>query len=557
MSWWRALLLGMLAAVPWYWWAWRRLRRAVHILQLEEYENARALRWARRYWLADEAPIALGIATVLFALAVLLVLTNAGGTGSGHTAGILWASALWTGIAGISGVRSMLTKRQAPKKPLAVTTRVKRLFGALVLTLVLLAVIALLAGWGLGAPGRDAFLVVPLIAWLGVAAGPLPVALANVLALPVESANRRRYRNGAIARLRTVTPRIIAITGSYGKTTTKELTAAVLETRYPGRVLKTPASFNTVMGITRVIREQLEDEHEVFVVEMGAYQRGDIRDLCRFVGGPDVSAIVGINEQHLERMGSIENTIRAKYEIVEGTKPGGVSIFNVDNAYCERLANQTTHVCVMRVGTGEHDPPSDLWADNVAVNPKLMRFDVHDGEQTLTVRTRLLGRHLVPNFLIALAIGKAMEVDLRQAVSRLGRVEPVRHRLAVSETDGMIVIDDAYSSNVDGARAALGLLAELPAQRRFVVTPGIVELGPVEAERNRELGASAAAVCDALLVVGSLPGRYVREGAESAGFAADHVIACPNLAAAQAYLRDHMRSGDAVLFENDLPDNYA
>jgi UDP-N-acetylmuramoyl-tripeptide--D-alanyl-D-alanine ligase len=149
-----------------------------------------------------------------------------------------------------------------------------------------------------------------------------------------------------------------------------------------------------------------------------------------------------------------------------------------------------------------------------------------------------------------------MGVDLKQAVVRLGRVEPVGHRLAVTETNGMIVIDDAYSSNVDGARAALALLSELPAQRRFMVTPGIVELGAVEKERNRELGACAAAVCDALLVVGAVPGRYVREGAEAAGLPKDSVVVCADLASAQAYLRDHMQTGDAVLFENDLPDNY-
>ena len=553
MSLWRGLMLGALAAVPWYWWAWLRLRRAVHILQLEEYDNRRALLWARRYWLADEAPVPLAVATVLFLLAVALVLI-AGGGSSPHTSGVLWAAALWTGVGGIAGLRSALMGRKAPKKPLAVTMRVKRLFGAIAITLLLIAALPLIAGRAVGVPGRVAFIVVPLIAWLSVAAGPIPATLANVFALPVESANRRRYRDEAVARLRAVSPRIVAITGSYGKTTTKELTAAVLETRY--RVLKTPASFNTVMGITRVIREQLRDEHEVFVVEMGAYTRGEIRELCHFVGGPELSAIVGINEQHLERMGSIENTVRAKYEIVEGTRPGGVSVFNVDNRYCDELADKTAHVRVVRVGTCERDRRLDLWADNVSVNPKLMRFDVHDGDQTVTVRTRILGRHLVPNFLIALAFGKELGVDLKQAVVRLGRVEPVGHRLAVTETNGMIVIDDAYSSNVDGARAALALLSELPAQRRFMVTPGIVELGPVEKERNRELGACAAAVCDALLVVGAVPGRYVREGAEAAGLPKDSVVVCADLASAQAYLRDHMQTGDAVLFENDLPDNY-
>lgn len=544
MNGWLALALGVLVAVPWGWWAWRRLRRAVQILQLEEYENGRTLRWAARSWWREFAPGALAVATLLLAALVVADAANAPG-----------GTAVLAVLAASSGLIAPLIATEPPaKKPLAFTMRVRRLFGAIGLLAVVLAALAMLLGWALGAPGRLALLVVPLLVWLCVAAGPLVAVAGNLLAWPVEAANRRRYRNQARARLRAVKPRIVAITGSYGKTTTKELVATVLESHY--RVLKTPRSFNTPLGITRTIREDMRDDHEIFVVEMGAYEPGNIRELCRFVGPPEVSAITGINEQHLERMGSIENTIRTKYEIVEETRPGGTAVFNIDNAYCEALANKTTYVTVVRAGANEHDPPSDLRVSNVSLTPKLMRFDVSDGEQSATVRTRLLGRHLLPNLLIALAIGRAFGVELKTAAARLATAQPVEHRLVVTERAGLTVIDDAYSSNVDGAHAALELLAELPAERRFLVTPGIVELGPVEAERNRELGAHAAKVCDVILAAGQTPGRWVREGALAAGMAESCAIACANLAEAQAWLRDHARPGDAVLFENDLPDQY-
>lgn len=546
MIWWLALLLGAMVAAPWGPWAWQRLRRAVHILQLEEYDNARALRWARRNWLTDRAPAAVVAVTIVVVALAFVVLAE------WDVASILTAA----GTFAVLGAALPWRFRAKPaKKPLAVTMRVRRLFGALAIVLVLLAVVLVLAGWALRLPAAAAFLVPPALVWLAVALGPLPAAAANLAAMPVEAAIKRRYRNEAAARLRQVSPKIVAITGSYGKTTTKELVAAILASRY--RVLKTPASFNTVMGITRVVREQLRDDCEVFVVEMGMYGPGEIRALCEFVGGPEISAIVGINEQHLERTGSIANTMRAKYEIVQGTKPGGVSIFNVDNPHCAALAEKTANVRVLRVGAEPHEPAPDLWADNVTVTPKLMRFDVHDGEQAVTVRTRLLGRHLLPNLLIALAIGRELGIDLKTAASKLLTLAPVGHRLAVSEVEGTLIIDDAYSSNVDGARAALALLAELPAQRRFVVTPGIVELGRMEALRNREFGAQAAKVADTLLVVGATPGGYVREGAVAAGMRPEQAIAVENLAAAQAHLRAHARPGDAVLFENDLPDNYA
>jgi len=542
---WQVPLLGLFVAASWLPWMGRRLRRALHILQLEEYENGRALRWASRYWLHDDPLPRLLAATLALIVLVVAVLSSTSGL----------AATLAAALFAATGLPGSLIPAPAAKKPLKVTARVRRLIAAVALVYLLLALLIPFAGWQLGLDRRALFLLAPVLVWAGVALGPLLGAAANLLALPVEEANKRRYRNEAAARLRAVSPRIVAITGSYGKTTTKELAAAVLEARY--RVLKTPQSFNTVMGITRVIRERLQDDHEVFVVEMGAYQRGDIRDLCRFVGGPDLSAIVGINEQHLERMGSIENTIRAKYEIVEETKPGGVTILNVDNPHVAMLAGKTERVRAVRVGATARPPAADLWADTVSVNAKVMRFDVHDGDQTATVRTRMIGRHLIPNILIALAIGKELGVDLRTAVSRVGRVEPVGHRLAVTESDGRLVIDDAYSSNVDGARAALDLLAELPACHRYLVTPGIVELGSMEAERNRELGAQAAAVCDVVLVVGTTPGRFVREGACAGGLTADRVPTCADLAAAQAWLQEHMHAGDAVLFENDLPDNYA
>ena len=545
MIWPLALIVGVVVAAPWTPWAWQRLRRAVHILQLEEYENGRALRWAARSWLPDRAPAAVIVVTLAFA-AVLITVIGGWDLASIITAGLTFA---------LLGLLLPLRSRAKPaKKPLALTMRVRRLFGALAIVLLLCGALLLLIGRLAGQPGSNAVLIAPALVWLAVALGPLPAAAANLLALPVETMIKRRYRDEAIAKLRRVNPKIVAITGSYGKTTTKELVATILSARY--RVLKTPQSYNTVMGITRCVREQLQDDCELFVVEMGMYTTGEIRELCRFVGGPDASAIVGVNEQHLERTGSIENTMRAKYEIVEGTKPGGLAVFNVDNGYCARLADRTNdgRVRVARVGT---QPGLDLWADNITVTPKLMRFDVHDGETAVTVRTRLLGRHLVPNFLIALALGKEMGVDLKTAANKLTAIAPVGHRLAVSEVDGTLVIDDAYSANVDGARAALALLAELPAQRRFVVTPGIVELGQVEAERNREFGAQAAKVADTLLVVGEHPGGYVREGALAAGLPPERAIACPNLGAAQAQLRALTRPGDAILFENDLPDNYA
>src|SRR6185437_14926985 len=223
------------------------------------------------------------VVAVTLAFAALLVTTLA----ELDLATILTAA----GVFALLGLALPLRFRARPaKKPLAVTMRVRRLFGALAVVFLLLGLLLVLLIWAFGLPGGDALLVAPALVWLAVALGPLPASAANLLALPVEAAIKRRYRNEGIARLRQVNPKIVAVTGSFGKTTTKELVAAILSARY--RVLKTPQSYNTVMGITRVVREQLKDDCEVFVVEMGMYGPGEIRELCRFVGGPDAAAIV-------------------------------------------------------------------------------------------------------------------------------------------------------------------------------------------------------------------------------------------------------------------------
>jgi UDP-N-acetylmuramoyl-tripeptide--D-alanyl-D-alanine ligase len=524
-----------------------RARHYLHILQLEEYMNRRFLRWAfseRSGWLRDRrwAGVFEGALIALAAVRNLNLLIG--------VLALAWIlSAAW------------ITKEVWPrpaKKPIVYTARLRRLIIATGILAIAIWVAALVAANLLLRPSTAAAhytlaIAVPITVLLLLDA--LVVAGGNLLAQPVEAALRRFYLRDARRRVRRLNPKIVAITGSYGKTTTKELVASILSTRFS--TVKTPESWNTLMGVTRAIRERLTEQHEIFVVEMGAYHRGEIAQLCDLSGPPDIGILTGINEQHLERFGGIENTTKAKYELIQAVKPGGVGIFNVDNERVRRLADQTSHVRVLRVGLEPESAPLDYTAEDVSVSPEGTRFTCVAGGQRAQFRTRLLGEHFILNVLCAAAAAVECGMTLQQIAAAVAAMPPVPHRLQlVPSAAGITTIDDAYSANPDGARAALRVLGQMNGGRRILVTPGFVELGDREAEFNHELGTLARSACDILVLVGARHTAPIREGAVDAGMDESQIEVVGSVSAARGFLAGVARPGDTILFENDLPDNY-
>lgn len=522
-------------------------RRYLHILQLEEYENRRLLRWAESGHTRAVRPWRL-LAFGLFAAATLTALA-----GLHLLAGLLLLLTLWP-----AALLALTLRPQPAKKRLVYTARVRRLIGAILIVVVVSGVItaAIVAAVLRGRASSAVALLTPVAPIvLLLILDYLLVIAGNLLAAPVEAGLRRHYLKDAMARVRRLNPLLIGITGSYGKTTTKELLASILSTRF--RTLKTPESWNTPMGITRAIRERLTEQHEIFVVEMGAYMPGDIATLCNLTGPPRIGILTGVNEQHLERMGSIENTMKTKYELIRAVQPDGVAIFNTDNPYVRRLAAGTTHVRVVRVGIDPANGPFDYTAHEIGVSPEGTRFTLVAGDQSLPVRTRLLGEHFILNVLMAAAAAVECGMTLQQIASAVAAVPPVPHRLQlVPSPEGIATIDDAYSANPDGARAALRVLSQMRGGKRILVTPGFVELGDKEAAFNRSLGEMAPTACDLLVLVGPRRTAPIREGALTAGMADSQIRVVSSISAAREYLATVAQPGDTILFENDLPDNY-
>ncbi|MFN8533748.1 MAG: UDP-N-acetylmuramoyl-tripeptide--D-alanyl-D-alanine ligase [Dehalococcoidia bacterium] len=513
------------------------LVRDLHILQLEEYENGRFLRW----WFAQTRSVVrlLPVGTLL-----ILSLLSLPGVGPGF---LLILAAIGAALANLVLVRRR--GKHPAKKPLAWTARAKRLFG---IAIGLSAVVMMAVGWVAPEQFR-LFAVLLTTGMLLLISGPW-LCGANLVARPVEASIRRYYLVQAGRRLREVGPVVVGITGSHGKTSTKEIVAALLAAK--DETLKPPGSYNTLMGVCLTINRWLERRHRFFVVEMGAYGPGDIKALCDLVH-PDAGILTAIGPEHLERFGSLENTERAKYELIEALPAVGFAVMNVDDERVRHLADSTRHVRVVRYGLLEDGMP-EITADRIETGPDGISFDVVRGDERFAVRSSLLGRHNVSNLLAGIALALELDISPDQISRAVPRISAPDHRLQLIRTPGgATIVDDAYNANPAGVKAALDVLAEMTSGRKVLVTPGMVELGAVEAAENRRFGELAAAVCDTVVLVGPARTAPIREGLLGTGFPEKQIVSVRSLAEVTERLPSLAGAGDVVLFCNDLPDQYA
>jgi UDP-N-acetylmuramoyl-tripeptide--D-alanyl-D-alanine ligase len=518
-----------------------RQHRLLHLFQLEHYEGARLMLWlSRRGELL--AWRELGVVVLLFAAAVAV-----SSSGSGWLCGALLLLVTPLGAIGVGDWR------RPAVKPLVFTGRAKRLFAAALTPPVLLAIAAIV----LAIAGLTTTTLAMLLA-LGVlllAGTPWTLLIANFALRPVQSAINRRYVQRARRSLREWGPLVVGITGSYGKTTTKFCVGAVLAA--DRATLMTPESYNSFLGVIRTINEHLRRSHRAFVVEMGMFRRGDITELCELVH-PTVGVITAIGPMHLERLGSIEEIAAAKGELLDALPPEGHFVTNADDPRCLELAARAT-VPVTLFGIDAH---VQVLARDIQLADGRTTFQLQlDGPDSpsIAVSAGLLGRHNVLNLLAAAAVGGVLDIDPARIAEGLSQVEAPAHRLQPihNRRAGIVVIDDAYNSNPDGAASALEVLREHPATRRLLVTPGMVELGELEAQLNRRFGEHAGGVCDLVILVGPARTAPIRDGLAAAGMDPASVYVVRDIAEATALLGRLTRAGDVVLFENDLPDTYA
>jgi UDP-N-acetylmuramoyl-tripeptide--D-alanyl-D-alanine ligase len=336
--------------------------------------------------------------------------------------------------------------------------------------------------------------------------------------------------------------RVIGITGSVGKTTTKELVAAVLARRYV--TLKSEASYNNEIGLPLTLMH-LTDEHERVVLEMGMYDVGEISDLAR-IGRPQVGVVTIIGPVHLERAGTIERIVEAKTELVKALPPApeGVAILNYDDERVRGMARATR----ARVFTYGLSPEADLWADEIeGLGLDGIRFHLHYGDETLHVRIPLLGRHSVHTALRAAAVGLIEGLTWQEIIEGLRGPSAQLRLVAVPGPHGSTILDDTYNASPASTIAALNLLEELEG-RKIAILGDMLELGDYEQEGHEKVGMRALEVADVLVTVGPR-GRIIGEAARRWGMPDDRVHIVDQNAEAVALLEQMVTGNEMILIK--------
>lgn len=379
----------------------------------------------------------------------------------------------------------------------------------------------------------------------------IPLLFSLVLLKPYEVWNKTKTIQNTRRKINSLPNlQVIGITGSFGKTSVKEFLYQILRSKY--KVLKTPESYNTVFGISRVVNLELDDSHDFFISEMGAYQRGEIAELSHMVG-PKYGILTGVAEQHLERFGSLENIISGKFELLEALPQEGFAVLNIDNPDIKSNLKKLT---VPFWGYGQ-DSKAEVRIEKVKLSIDGSRFVLVWPSGKLNLHTKLVGFSAIQNIAGAAAMALYLGVPPIKVSRSVAALEPVPNRLELLKRGEMTILNDSFNSNPEGFREAVETASLIKSKYKVLITPGIVDLGARNHEVHKVLGKLAAGVFDlVILVTDSGRTRGLEDGLLSAKFAKEKIVFAPTLNDAMRVLREKAKPETLVLLENDLPDNY-
>lgn len=437
---------------------------------------------------------------------------------------------------------------QPAKKKLSWTPRVKRMLVTAFIWLNVLYAFAFVSHGVLFIWAAIAFSIV--YSWAFVLCG-------NVTNSPIESGFNYYFYKDAQKRLKQ-NPNLIVIgvTGSYGKTSVKNVLSQLLSQKY--NVLMTPESYNTLMGVIRTIREGLNPTHEILIVEMGAKEIGDIAEICKLVN-PHIGIITSIGPQHLDSFKTLENVIRTKGELFEGVQSNGTIFVNYND---ENIRSLPLRKDVTAIKFGKVDnAKTDYFVTDEHVVEDGTEFTLVSGkgkQQVKTqLKTKLLGAHNIDNMLGSIAIAMELGLSATQINRALFDLYPVRHRLSYTKSPmGYTILDDAFNSNPVGSKNALEVLRQMKGNRKIIMTPGMIELGDQQFELNEKFGEYIASACDYVVLVGKKQTAPIQQGLQNKKFPDAQLMVVQNLAEGFKAVNEYAKPGDILLIENDLPDSF-
>lgn len=502
----------------------------IHMLQQNSYRIDRYWRWLKNgnLWNASE----------LIDIALLMLLMST----------LMPAKVATILIALVAVFKIINILRKKFKKPLVFTKRVWRIYSCVGIIASLIFILASVFSNGLNNPviPMAVLLIISIFSWI-------LVMLSVILLQPVENAINRKFYNEAQKILRSMPDmKIIGITGSFGKTSTKHYLHRILSESFD--VLMTPGSYNTPMGVIRTIREMMKPYHQVFICEMGAKQKGDIKEICDLVN-PHMGIITAVGPMHLESFKSIENVQATKFELADALPSEGLVVVNNDFEYCEnRKVNnvKTTRYAV------SNPKNADFKAVDIDYSPNGTTFRIVGPDNfSLELYTQLIGECNISNLIAAVIIALKLNMPAERIKYAVSQIEQVEHRLNLKRTPGGVnIIDDAFNSNPAGSKMAVDVLSQFKTGKRIIVTPGMIELGDKQYELNKALGKHIGDSIDIAIIVGAYNRDALLEGVKSGSIEEQNVYAVDSFNEAQALLARILQKGDTVLYENDLPDTF-
>ncbi len=515
-------------------------KKALHMLQQNLYnENNRYIKWMRKN--KKEAIFCYDIINALLLFIAFFV------NHSIFTTCIFVLVTLIYIVLLITLLGDYQREKKQIKHDLVVTARIKRLLVTICVFLCIPVLFIFLTSI------ND--LIFLFVLTLGISFNYFLILFANLVNKPIEKCVYHYYLAKANKKLKSMNHlKVIGITGSYGKTSSKNILSDILNIKY--NALPTPRNLNTNYGLMITINNYLSKFDEILIAEMGAYKKGEIKSLCDMVH-PKYGILTTIGTAHLESFGSEKNIQEGKFELIESLPIDGIGVLNRDDP--KQVSYPLKNKCkILWIGIEQENV--DVLACNIVGTNKGCKFDVlFKGDPNFyTFETKLLGKHNVYNILAAIALGKEFGISIDNLIKAVKQVRPIEHRLELKKIGCFYQIDDAYNSNPIGAKMALEVLSMMDGDK-VVVTPGMIELGKDEEKYNREFGKQICEISKAkyVILIGKKRTKPIYEGLLLNGFNEENVILTNDVKEAYTIINGLKGKKDLyALFENDLPDTY-
>ena len=432
------------------------------------------------------------------------------------------------------------TKEQL-KKPLVVTARVKRLIVTL-LILYLLPIIFICKSYN-----KDLLGIYYLIIGTLIYFNYFIVYLANIINKPVEKSIYLNFKRKANNKLKSMSNmEVIGITGSYGKTSTKNVVNDILNEKYIS--FKTPKNFNTAYGLINTINNYIDKYNNYFIAEMGTLKPKDIKIEASIVK-PKYGILTRIGTAHLEAFGTVENIAKEKFALIESLPSDGIAILNKDDEY--QVHYKIKNNCkVIWYGINNK---ADVYATDIKYSKDGMTFNININNKKHEFKTKLLGEANIYNILAGVALANELGLNIEQMQRGVSKIRPVEHRLELKKYGNLNYIDDAYNSNPVGSKMALDVLNLMPG-KKIIITPGMIELAGKQYELNFKFGEYISEVVDLAILVGEKQTKPIQDGLKSKKFDEDKLIVLNDVKDAIKIAQTKFKGEVYILLENDLPD---